>query len=188
MVWLPRQQVTSHPCLHRALATPPIPGPHWSCVVVSMVTPLCLLPGLPLVRTHFSHLLSGRWHSGTVARGTSHVPAPPAHRLPLPMFPPRKSGQQRPASSKAVHLGLFSEQTLGLSLLSPAHREGGQIPAPSPCAPAPCLAQRVSLIWPALPCPSDPEKGLSAPAGLVSLLDCCSLTCVTLWHLACSAL
>lgn len=95
-----RWQVTSCPCPYQALATP-IPSPYLVLrCCVSMETPLCLLPGLPLVRTNLSHLLSG----GGTASLQPEAPhlAQPIH-LSCPQAPP-------------VHVSSQEEQTAEPSL------------------------------------------------------------------------
>lgn len=154
---------------------PPISSPHLVlCCCVSMETPLCLLPGLPLVRTSFSHLLSGLWDSTAAARG------------PRPSCPQAPCAQMSSLEEQAM--GPFPEETPGLSFLwSLSHREGGRTPAPSPMCPTPaCLG---GSPWTGLPfCAPVPERACLHLWAWSPSLECCSLTRVTLWHLACSAL
>ncbi|XP_057570575.1 TOM1-like protein 2 isoform X4 [Hippopotamus amphibius kiboko] len=95
--WAPPRQVPSHsPCPHQALAVPPMPSPHLVlCCCVSMETPLCLLPGLPLVRTSFSHPPVGRWD-----RVTQRPPSLPTSSLWL--FSPRKSSSGHLPTEKGL--------------------------------------------------------------------------------------
>lgn len=161
---------------------PSIPGPHslLRCSV-SMETPLCLLPGPPLVSTSFSHLLSG-WGTVTAARGPSPLPRPPLPSAPLPVFPSRKNGQ--PQARPSTRNYFLSRHWDYPSCHLPT--ETGVRSQPLPRVPLP--SQQTSSVWPAFPCPADLEEAVSAPGALVSLLACCSLAHVTLWHLACSAL
>lgn len=190
-VRLPRRQVIScSPPVH-ARHWPPLPSPVLEsshsvlCCCVSMEMPPCLLPGVPLVRTSFSHLLSEWWVSTTAARGSPPSPAPPALRPTLPTCSPQKSRPQDPASGRAVPKGPFPEKTPGLSFLqSPTCREGGQTPALPPHAP-PLPGSPGLLGW---ACPPVPERACLYLWAWSPSLECCSLTRVTWWHLACSAL
>lgn len=86
---------------------------------VSMETPLCLLPGLPLVRTALATFSPG---GGTVL--PSQRPLTPTHPLPphapTAPVPSRRIRQQGPASGVAGPGDCFPEQTLGCLLQSPS--------------------------------------------------------------------
>lgn len=147
--------------------------------------PLCLhgnaprlLPGLPLVGTSFRHLLSGEWDGATAAGGS--------HACPRPSCPQAPSARVSSLEKQAV--GPFAAETPGRSCLrSPSHREGGRTPGPSPTRPAPaCLS---GSPWTRLPSQAPvPERACLHLWAWSPSLECCSLTRVTLWHLACSAL
>lgn len=105
----PRWQVTClPPSRHRPLLPSPAPLSPQSCTAVSMEMPLCLLPGLPRVRTASLR----RWDSCSqrplTARPHSH------HRFPSTSC--RRAGG-RARLGPVVPLGLAPEQTRGLSLL-----------------------------------------------------------------------
>lgn len=103
----PRWQVTClPPSRHRPLLPSPAPLSPQSCTAVSMEMPLCLLPGLPRVRTASLR----RWDSCSqrplTARPHSH------HRFPSTSC--RRAGG-RARLGPVVPLGLAPEQTRGLS-------------------------------------------------------------------------
>ncbi|CAN0094017.1 unnamed protein product [Rangifer tarandus platyrhynchus] len=111
-----------------------------------METPLCLLPGLPLVGPSFSHLLFGRWDSVTAAGAPQPLPS-----CSLCLFPPGRAGDW-PSPRQGQPFGAVPEHFLW----SLAHREGAQTPAP-------CPAQQAS---PALLCPPWSQKGQVCSRGL----------------------
>lgn len=146
---------------HQALATPPIPRPHLILrCCVSMETPLCLLPGLPLIGPSFSHLLFGRWDSVTAAAAPQPLPS-----CSLCLFPPGRAGDW-PSARQDQPFGAVPEQFLW----SLAHREGAQTPAT-------CPAQQAS---PALLCPPWSQKGQVCSCGLGLTPHCHSLTSISI--------
>lgn len=137
-----------------------------------METPLCLLPGLPLVRTSFSHLLlSGWWDSIEAARGSLPLPPPlwPTGSL-YPCVLPRRTGSGTQTQAGQSPWDHFLRRHLDClsSGFCPQRRGSDPSPFPPPPVPCPYLTQWVSLDRPTLPCPCS-RKGLSAPVGLVSL-------------------
>jgi len=162
-VWLPRRQVTScPPGPNEALAPrPPSAVPSRSCTAVSPWKRPCVCSQAshvagPTLTTFFC---LGGGTAPLQPEALAPTPAPPAHRLLLPICPPRKS---RPWDHfLRRHLDcLFSGPSL------PQRR--GSDPSPFPHVPHPCLPRWVSLDRPTLPCPCS-RKGLSAPVDLVSL-------------------
>lgn len=106
------------------------------------------------------------------------TPAPRAHRLPLPICPPRKG---RPWDRfPRRHLDcLFSGP--------PPPQRRGSDPSPFPRVPLLCLPRQVVLDRPTFPCPCS-ERACLHPWTWSPSLECCSLMWVTLRHWACSAL
>lgn len=113
VVWLPDGRSPLTPVLTRHWPLLPSLTPTWSCIAVSMETPLCLLPGLPLVRPGFSHLLSGWWDSSTAARGAS-PPTPPL--LPsdslCPCFLPGRAGSRAQTQTRQSTWDCFPSRYL----------------------------------------------------------------------------
>lgn len=159
-------------------------------VAVSMETSLCLFQGLPLVRPGFSHLLSGWWDRALQPEAPPHTHThthTPSGSL-CPCCLPGRPGSRAQTQARLPAWDCFLNRYLDcVSCHLPT--EKGVRSQPLPYVPL-CPAWLSGSPRPGLPshAPSGPEECFSAPSGLVSLLDCCSLTCVTLWHLACSAL
>lgn len=116
---------------HQALATSPIPRPYLVLrCCVSMETPLCLLPGLPLVGPSFSHLFFGRWDNVAAAADPQPLPS-----CSLCLFPPGKAGGW-PSPRQG--------QPFGVPLVTYPQRRGSD-PNPMPssaglsCPPVPSL-------------------------------------------------
>lgn len=121
----------------------------------------CLLPGLPLVGTSFSHLLlSGGVGQCHGCQRLSPLPPPllPTGSLCLYVLP-----------GKAGRGTICRGDTWTVFSPVPFPQRRGSDSRPFPRTAHPCLPQQVSLDRPTLPCPCS-RKGLSAPVGLVSLL------------------
>lgn len=133
---------------------------------ISMEMPLCLLPGLSLVWTSFSYLLSGWWDSVAAARS----PSPPRLSRPQALSAHVSSQKEwaarpNPRPGHALPLGLFPGQPPGSSFLwSPAHREESQTLDPSPCALSPAWFLRSQASLPS--CAPLFRKGLVCTCGL----------------------